>query len=269
MALRSSNATSIPAAAAFSTHITARRRRQPDACQRGTRIAAVVGTVGRATEGRRLFTNPAPAGSAQESPGETDAATGHGTPVRGPSAPPFYALFPKTLPRGPPPAGPFDIDARALRREFLRLQAAAHPDFHHAAGGGQQARAGAASALINEAYRTLRDPLLRAEYLLRVSFGVDLAGDEAGRLTTADPDVLAAVLDAREAIEDAADEEALQPLRAENEARIRDAERALAEAFAADDCEAAKGEAVKLRYWVNVRQGLDNWESGKPVVLQH
>ncbi|KAK2071206.1 hypothetical protein P8C59_005647 [Phyllachora maydis] len=178
-----------------------------------------------------------------------------------PPPPPFYALFPQTLPAGAPPAAPFAIDARALRREFLRLQAAAHPDVH---GGGN-----GASAAINAAYRTLASPLLRAQYLLREQHGVDLAGDEAGVAAAAEPDVLAAVLDARERIEAAEEEAELDGVRAENEGRIAAAEAALAEAFGVGDVERATREAVRLRYWVNIRESVEQWERGQPVVLQH
>lgn len=175
--------------------------------------------------------------------------------------PTYYALFPKTLPNGPPPSGPFHIDVRALRSEFLRLQATAHPDLD----GGS----GAASALINEAYRTLASPLHRAQYLLHEKFGLDVAGDEAGELWTPEPEVLGAVMEARETVEEAVEESELESLREENEERISRAEEVLGEAFASGDVEAAKREVVRLRYWMNVRESIDNWESGKPVVLEH
>ncbi|KAH8893844.1 Co-chaperone Hsc20, partial [Thozetella sp. PMI_491] len=201
--------------------------------------------------------------------GKTPAGTARQTPPR------FYALFPETLPAGPPPAGPFRVDVRALRREFLRLQAAAHPDFHHAASGASdvqaasRARAEAASALINEAYKTLSSPLLRAQYLLRELHDADLAGDEAGAAAEADPELLGLVLEAREAIEEAADERDLAELQRENDERIRLAEEGLEAAFCTGDISAAKAEAVRLRYWTNIKQSLEDWENGKPVVLQH
>ena len=178
--------------------------------------------------------------------------------------PPFYSIFPETLPDGPPPSGPFHIDVRALRREFLRLQAGTHPDLH---GGGSGAEA--ASALLNEAYRTLASPLGRAQYLLRERFGLDMAGDEAGQLAEPEPEVLGAVLEARELIEEAAAEEELEGLKEENEERIARAEEVLGRAFAEGDVELAKAEVVRLRYWMNVRESINNWESGKPIVLQH
>ncbi|KAF3076018.1 J-type co-chaperone JAC1 [Trichoderma lentiforme] len=175
-----------------------------------------------------------------------------------------YDIFPETLPLGPPPSGHFPIDTRALRREFLRLQARHHPDMHPP--GPAKARAEATSALINDAYKTLANPLLRAQYLLSLR-GVDVATDETMQVD--DPSLLAVVLEAHEEISDADKEEDLAELRAVNDKRIGESEGVLEEAFREDDVPAAKREAVKLRYWVNIKQSLDNWEEGRPVVLQH
>lgn len=182
------------------------------------------------------------------------------------TAPPktHYDLFPTTLPDGPPPNGHFPIDLRALRREFLHLQSQYHPDLHPA--GPQKTRAEATSALINDAYKTLSNPLLRAQYLLSLR-GVDVANDET--LKIEEPDLLGLVLEAREEIEEAEEEEELEGPRKENQERIGVSEEVLERAFKEDDVEAAKREAVRLRYWVNIKESLDNWEKGKPVVLQH
>lgn len=160
---------------------------------------------------------------------------------------------------------------RALRREFLRLQAASHPDFHAHDNASPAARrkAEAVSALINGAFRTLSNPLLRAQYLLHEQYGLDMAGDEAGSIAEAEEDVLDQVLEAREVIEEARSEEELQGLRGENEERIRAAEESIGKAFGDGDLEALKREVVRLRYWVNIRESIDNWEQGKPIVLEH
>lgn len=177
-----------------------------------------------------------------------------------------YDFFPQTLPQGPPPSGPFAIDQRALRREFLQLQAKAHPDLHPP---HHKARAEATSARINEAYKTLSSPLLRAQYLLDARLGVSAhpSSDEAARVE--DPELLMQVLEAREVIEEAEDESELLPLREENDERVRESEESLGEFFAADDLESAKHECVRLRYWVNIAETLHHWEKGKPVVLEH
>lgn len=174
-----------------------------------------------------------------------------------------YDLFPLTLPSGPPPAGHFPIDVRALRREFLTLQSKHHPDL---APASLKPQAEAYSAIINDAYKTLSNPLTRAQYLLSLR-GVDVANDET--LKVEEPELLMMVLEAREEIEEATEESEIEKLRETNEERVRESEERLDELFAGDDVEGAKREAVRLRYWVNVRESLDNWEAGKPVVLQH
>ena len=77
------------------------------------------------------------------------------------------------------------------------------------------------------------------------------------------------VLEAREEIEEAEGEEDLQQPGLVNEGRIRGSEKVLEKAFLEDDMELAKREAVRLRYWVNIKESLDNWEKGKPIVLEH
>ncbi|KAL3418633.1 Fe-S protein assembly co-chaperone HscB [Phlyctema vagabunda] len=174
-----------------------------------------------------------------------------------------YELFPKTLPKGPPPAGAFPIDTRELRREFLQLQAVAHPDRHAAE---LKTRAEATSAYINEAYKTLSNPLLRAQYLLGLR-GIDVAEDETAKLD--DEQLLMLVLETREEIEDVETEADLEPIRVENENRIMFSEQLLEQAFKRNDLKSAKDETVRLRYWVNIRESLDGWEKGKPIVLAH
>ena len=174
-----------------------------------------------------------------------------------------YEIFPDTTPLGPPPQGSFAIDTRKLRQEFLQLQAKAHPDRHQ---GADKARAEGASARINEAYKTLQNPLLRAQYLLSLR-GIDVAEDETAKME--DPELLMEVLEMRENIESIEDEDELKPLKEANKTKIEESVAVLDAAFKADDLGTAKEEAVKLRYWVNIKESLDAWEKGKPVVLVH
>ncbi len=84
-----------------------------------------------------------------------------------------------------------------------------------------------------------------------------------------DPELLMEVLDAREEIENAREEEELEDMRRVNEGRIEASEGILDRAFREDDMGTAKAEAVRLRYWVNIKDSLDAWERGKPIVLAH
>lgn len=185
-------------------------------------------------------------------------------PIHSPPPPrTHYDLFPTATPSGPPPSGPFTVNLTALKREFLQLQARAHPDRH---SGPDKARAEGTSALINEAYKTLQDPLRRAQYLLQLQ-GIDVAEDET--LKIEDPELLMEVLEAREAIEGAQEEGELEGMKVVNEEKIRGSVGVLEEAFGRGDMEMAKSEAVRLRYWTNIKESLHAWEKGKPVVLVH
>ena len=58
------------------------------------------------------------------------------------------------------------IDATALERQFHRLSRQYHPDYFAAAAPDERSRAVRMTALLNDAYRTLRHPTRRAEYLV-------------------------------------------------------------------------------------------------------
>lgn len=127
-------------------------------------------------------------------------------------------------------------------------------------------KAQALSARINEAYKTLSSPLHRAQYLISLR-GISVADDEEAKVE--DPELLMEVLEARERIEEVQREEDLEPIKEENDVRIEESVRILEDRFEKDDIQAALEEAVKLRYWVNIKESLDSWEKGKPVVLSH
>jgi molecular chaperone HscB len=61
-----------------------------------------------------------------------------------------------------------NLDLVALEREFYRLSRRLHPDVFARAGQQEQAWSLANSSLLNDAYRALKDPLKRTEYLLKL-----------------------------------------------------------------------------------------------------
>ena len=66
----------------------------------------------------------------------------------------------------------FVVDADALERRYRALQSEIHPDRFAAAAETQRRLALQSSARVNEAYRALRNPVDRAQYLLSLH-GVD------------------------------------------------------------------------------------------------
>ena len=126
----------------------------------------------------------------------------------------------------------------------------------------------ALSALINTAYKTLSDPLLRAQYLLQHTYNVDV-NSEDNSTHASDADTLMEVMEAQERIEDAETEGQIDEIRAENAKRIEETEEALGNAFERDDEAAATRECIRLRYWRSLGDGLHSWEPGKEVRLIH
>jgi molecular chaperone HscB len=60
------------------------------------------------------------------------------------------------------------IDTAALEKTFHELSRKYHPDYFTAAPQAEKTRALRMTALLNDAYRTLRHPIRRVEYLLNV-----------------------------------------------------------------------------------------------------
>ncbi len=72
-----------------------------------------------------------------------------------------------------------DIDLAALENEFHRLSRKLHPDRFVRAAENEKEWSLADTALLNDAYRTLKDPLRRTEYLLKLE-GAEI-GESAAR----------------------------------------------------------------------------------------
>jgi molecular chaperone HscB len=79
------------------------------------------------------------------------------------------------------------LDVVALEKQFYTMSRRLHPDRFAAKPVAEQEAALAQSSLLNDAYRTLKDPILRTQYLLKLE-GVELeeqskAATEAARAT--------------------------------------------------------------------------------------
>ena len=87
---------------------------------------------------------------------------------------------------------------RSTRRTSPR-QRLWHPDRFVGKPAEQRAKASVEAAALNDAYRTLKDPLARAIYLAELN-GVEMPGD--GK-TIDDPELLMEAMDAREELHEA------------------------------------------------------------------
>ena len=89
------------------------------------------------------------------------------------------------------------VDRDELERRWLAASRAVHPDRHQTADARTRELSLAASAAVNQAYRTLRDPVERGRYWL------ELHGEALGRDNNKVPPALAElVFETQEALED-------------------------------------------------------------------
>ena len=87
--------------------------------------------------------------------------------VQPPAPTNFFSFF--GLPRK------LNIEASALERAFYQMSRKLHPDVYATASGKEQEWSLQQSSLLNDAYRTLKDPITRTEYLLKLE-GVEFEG---------------------------------------------------------------------------------------------
>jgi len=66
-----------------------------------------------------------------------------------------------------------DLDVPALEKDFYEMSRKLHPDLNARAGSQEQEWSLQQSSLLNDAYRTLKDPIKRTHYLLQLE-GVEL-----------------------------------------------------------------------------------------------
>src|ERR1700722_14450173 len=65
------------------------------------------------------------------------------------------------------------LDVSAIEKDFYELSRKLHPDLNARAGSQEQEWSLQQSSLLNDAYRTLKDPIKRTQYLLRLE-GIEL-----------------------------------------------------------------------------------------------
>ena len=120
----------------------------------------------------------------------------------------------------------FGLENEALERSYREIQARVHPDRFAHAGDAERRASLQWTTRVNEAYRSLKDPVQRAKHILELH-GVDVAFETN---TAMPPEFLMQQMELREALEEAKDASRLDALRSELrrsrsslEAAIRDA----------------------------------------------
>jgi len=143
----------------------------------------------------------------------------------------------------------FDLDAQALESAWRTVAAQVHPDRYATASPAERRVAMQWAARANEAYRQLRDPLLRARYLCEQA-GVDLQTESNTSMDTA---FLMQQMTWREMMDDARnDAGVLAELRTELEDARQQMRAALTRLLDEQRDYAAAG--IKVREWMFVEK---------------
>ena len=125
----------------------------------------------------------------------------------------------------------FDLDLKVLEKTHRELSRALHPDKYAQAGASERRAVLEKAASVNEAWRTVRDPIKRAEALFQLA-GIKVGEDNEPKATTA---FLMEVLEEREALSEARAAKDLAKVRAVGETMTKRAEltqKKLADGFA-------------------------------------
>jgi molecular chaperone HscB len=137
-----------------------------------------------------------------------------------------------------------ELEPVALDRAYFTLQRQWHPDRFVAKPADERAKASTEAAALNDAYRTLKDPLSRAFYLAELK-GVELPGD--GK-TIDDPELLMEAMEAREELHEARTIEAVESLAAKVRDDMKKSLDGLGSLFLASDKSAIRKALLRLRY---------------------
>ena len=135
----------------------------------------------------------------------------------------------------------YALETEKLERSYREIQSQVHPDRFAHAGGAERRASLQWTTRVNEAYRTLKDPVQRARHILELH-GVDVAFET----NTAMPaDFLMQQMELRESLEAAKDTAQLDALRADLRRSSGELQKAIAEAIDVNKDYAAAAELVR------------------------
>ncbi|MCC9625475.1 Fe-S protein assembly co-chaperone HscB [Thalassospira sp. MA62] len=145
----------------------------------------------------------------------------------------------------------FVVDIDDIEATYLKQQQKLHPDRFASKSGREQAFSSQQAASLNEAFETLKNPVSRAHYMLRLA-GHEPEGGEGH--TVNDPQLLMEAMEMREALDEADDKITIDAMIKDTRKQARACEQDLANAFDTDDFETAKKLTTRLRYLMKMTE---------------
>ncbi len=151
------------------------------------------------------------------------------------------------------------LDADDLQKRFYERSRLLHPDRFARASATERADSLRASSLLNDGYRTLRDPLQRAEYVL-TRYGFDIGEQRSNNVP---PELLEEVFELNMALDELrSGDNAVRPQLVEAEdhflALRAECDAALAEKFAVWDAGKDRAILAEIRSILNRRRYIQN-----------
>ena len=151
----------------------------------------------------------------------------------------------------------FLVDQQALERSYREIQSRVHPDRFAHAGDAERRASLQWTTRVNEAYRSLKNPVQRASHILALH-GVDVAFETNTAMPAA---FLGQQMELREALENAIRSKDLKSLDALEKSLARDKElleKKLAQSIDADkDYQAAAGLVRELQFLEKLEAEID------------
>ncbi|KAJ2940154.1 hypothetical protein O0L34_g11719 [Tuta absoluta] len=119
----------------------------------------------------------------------------------------------------------FDLDENELAKRYKELQKYLHPDKFANKDKEEQEISATYSTLVNEAYKTLLEPLARGIYML------NLRGKDLPEKTEVDQEFLMDIMEKNEEVEKAETEQQIMELNQENKMKIKELQKQVSQAF--------------------------------------
>lgn len=146
----------------------------------------------------------------------------------------------------------FDLDLTDLEKRYFAVQRICHPDRLVGKPPAERQQAILKSMQANEAYETLKDPLLRARHMLALQ-GVHVGGEKD--TVKPSPSLLMEIMEIREQI-DEANKQNIEQFVTSNQLQIAAEIKKLSDAFSANDIHAATEATLKLGYLLKIAEDL-------------
>ncbi|XP_061360846.1 iron-sulfur cluster co-chaperone protein HscB homolog [Gastrolobium bilobum] len=138
----------------------------------------------------------------------------------------------------------YDIEGKNLEGKYKDWQKKLHPDLVHSKSQKEREFSAEQSARVIDAYRTLSKPLSRGIYMLKLN-GIEIDEEQ----TISDPELLAEIMEIREAVEEAMNSEALNHILSQMQEKLENWSNALADAFQSRNFEEAKIAIRRMTYY--------------------